>query len=201
MTTHQSSASGSNVKRTRTVAITGSIACGKSAVGKILTEMGVPVIDTDELAHQLLNAPNPHYQAVLARFGKDLVDVEGGPINRAKLREVVFKDDKAKADLEAILHPAIEQLCKGQIAAYAGKDVVCVQVPLLFEAKQESQYDEVWCILVDYKTQVKRLMARNGLTQEQADERISKQWPQSKKAALSNRIIDNSGTLEETRVQ
>lgn len=184
------------------IGITGSIACGKSTIGKMLEDLGVAVIDTDALAHELLDGPNPAYQAVLTRFGADLCDAPGRPINRAKLGAIVFSDAKARADLEAILHPAIENRRQERIAALADAEIIAVQVPLLFEAKSESRYDEVWAILVDRKTQVQRLMSRPpGMSDEQANKRIAAQWSQEKKAALAHRIIDNSGTLTETRAQ
>lgn len=181
-----------------TIAVTGGIASGKSLVGKYLSDKGLPVIDTDHLAQELLDSPNPAYQKVLDRFGADLVDKPGGPISREKLARIVFSDAQSRKDLEAILHPAIADLCQERMKALAGKDIVVVLVPLLFEAGLESKYDEVWCVLVDRDTQVERLKNRNGLSDEQARARINAQWPQEKKAARSHRIIDNSGTPEET---
>src|SRR5262249_29239741 len=180
------------------IAVTGGIASGKSLVGKYLTDNGVPVIDTDDLSHELVDSPNPAYQKILDRFGPDIVDTPGGPINRVKLAKVVFADAKGRADLEAILHPAIAELCEKRIAALSDKDIVVVLVPLLFEAGMETKYDEVWCVLVDRDLQLTRLKNRNGLSDEQAKARINAQWPQEKKAARSHRVIDNSGTPEET---
>ncbi|MBI4534501.1 MAG: dephospho-CoA kinase [Candidatus Melainabacteria bacterium] len=180
------------------IGITGGIACGKSAVGKYLSGKGIPVIDTDHLGHELLGSPNPAYQKLLDRFGTDLVDKPGGPISREKLAKIVFVDKQAKADLEAITHPAIENLLDERINSLNGEDIVVVLVPLLFECGLEPKYDEIWAVLVDHKTQVSRLKARNNLTDEQAMVRINSQWPQEKKAARSHRIIDNSGTLDET---
>ncbi|SRR5579875_1342440 len=184
------------------IAITGSIASGKSLVGQFLKDAGVFVLDTDEIAHNLLSSPNQAYQAVLDRFGADLVDGPGGPINREKLGNIVFADKKANDDLKAILHPAIKAATQAEIDRHRDRELIVVQVPLLFESKLEAEYDEVWTVLVDRKVQVERLKARNNkLTDEQAEARIAAQWPQEKKAARSHRIIDNSGAKEETMEQ
>lgn len=191
----------SDGKKPYVVGITGGIASGKSAVGKILGDEGVPVLDTDHICHELLDTPNPAYTKVIERFGADLVAVTGGPIDRARLRERVMTDAKAKCDLEAILHPEIMRVTAERIAALKDADLVAVQVPLLFEAGLADRYNEVWCILVDHKAQLERLKSRNGLTDEQATVLIKAQWPQEKKAARSHRIIDNSGSLDETKAQ
>lgn len=184
--------------------VTGSIGSGKSAVGKQLEELGIEVIDTDVLAHQLLKSPNEAYDQVLARFGADLVDAPGGPIDRKKLGAIVFKDAKARADLEAIVHPAIEKATDAAVAACKG-DVVAVQIPLLFEVGREKKYDEIWCVVVNRKVQLDRLMKRDGLTLEQAEARIAAMWTQDEKVRrtleVGGRVIDNSGTLEETKAQ
>lgn len=190
----------SNSHKPYTLAITASIGCGKSTVRRCLEELGITVVDTDSIAHQLLNTPNPIYQAILDRFGDDLVDLPNGPINRKKLGAIVFADSSARADLNALMHPAIRIVCKQRIAS-AKSDVVAVEVPLLFESGQQDEYDEVWAVLAESSVRLSRLMKRDAITVEQAQARINAQWAQEKKASLANRIIDNSGTVEETRAQ
>lgn len=181
------------------IGVTGSIGTGKSAVGKMLAEMGVTVFDADHFTHDLLNKPGQAYDAVLARFGKDLVEAPGLPINREKLGKIVFNDPQAKADLEAILHPAIFALRAQRIAE--SKGVVAVLVPLLFETKTEGQYDEVWTVVAKESVQLARLRIRDKRSDEELLKRIRSQMPQEKKASLSKVVIDNSGNLQDTQRQ
>jgi dephospho-CoA kinase len=190
----------SKSQKTYTIAITASIGCGKSTVRRCLEELGVPVVDTDNIGHELLNAPNPIYRAVLDYFGHDLVDAPNGPINRKKLGAIIFSDPSAKEALEALLHPAIRLICKRRIAAL-NADIVAIEVPLLFEAGQQGDYDEVWAVLAESGVRLRRLIERDHISEAEAQLRIDAQWPQEKKAALANRIIDNSGTIEETKAQ
>lgn len=181
--------------------ITGSIATGKNAVGDMVKKLGAEVIDTDDLAHEFLATPNATYHALLARFGADLADVAGGPINRKKLGTMVFGNEAALSDLNAIMHPAIAALLEERLARLKTVPVVAVLVPLLFECGWQNRFDEVWCVIVDDETQLARLIARNGLSREQAVARINSQMPQKEKARRSNRVVNNSGTLSATAVQ
>lgn len=192
---------GSAAPRPYLVGITGSIATGKSAVGEILQKQhGAVVIDTDHLTHELLNSPCRAYNEVLARFGDDLAPVKGGPIDRALLKERAFATLELKAELEAILLPGISELLEKKVLeqAAAGAKVVFVLVPLLHEKDMKEYFEEVWCVIANEAIRLARLMARNGLTLEEARVMISLQMPQAAKAALSNIVIDNSDTLEAT---
>lgn len=183
------------------IGITGGIACGKSSVSSVLAEKGVLVIDTDDLAHGLLAGPNPTYDAVLARFGAHLVDEPGGPIDRKRLGQIVFSNSDDKRDLEAIMHPAINALMLDEMNQAKPGQVVAVQIPLLFECKlqEKGYFDEIWAIVVDPDIQLERLMKRNNLTQEEALKRINAQMSQTEKVRLSDRVINNNGSLPETR--
>lgn len=181
------------------IGVTGSIGTGKSAVGKMLAEMGVTVFDADHFTHELLNKPGQTYDQVISRFGKDLVEAPGLPINREKLGKIVFNDAAAKKDLEAIMHPAIFALRAQRIAE--SKGVVAILVPLLFETKTEGQYDEVWTVVAKESVQLARLRIRDKRSDEELLKRIRSQMPQEKKAALSKVVIDNSGNLQDTQLQ
>ncbi|HEY9788635.1 MAG TPA: dephospho-CoA kinase, partial [Candidatus Obscuribacterales bacterium] len=186
------------------IGITSSIGAGKSTIGKMLEQLGVPVIDTDHLAHELLNSPNPTYEQVLACFGKDLADKPGGPINRKKLAAIVFSNEDARKKLNAIMHPAIRRMTRERIASHDKAQCVAVLVPLLFEVQLESEYHEIWAVLVDPEEQVKRILAdvtRGSQTEADVRARIKSQMPQEKKARLADRVIDNSGALDDTRRQ
>jgi fumarate hydratase class II len=181
--------------------ITGGIACGKSAVADMLREKGVHIIDTDDLSHELQSGWNPTYEALVTRFGADIVEKPGAPINRKALGAKVFGNEAALRDLNAIMHPAIQALLEERIALLKGVPVVAVLVPLLFESGWDKRFSENWCILCDREAQILRLQRRNNLTREQAIQRIEAQMPQDEKARRSNRRIDNSGTLDQTRKQ
>ncbi len=189
-------------KKTYVLGITGSIGCGKSLVGKQLQEMGVAVIDADHLSHELVNNPGPAYDQILARFGADLVSSPGGPIDRKKLGAIVFNDASARAELEAILHPAIAELQSTRVAALAKThEIVAVLVPLLFETGSQNKYSAVWAVIVHKEIQISRLKLRDNLSDEEVVRRIKAQWPQAKKAELADQVVDNSGNPEQTLVQ
>ncbi|MBX9695172.1 MAG: dephospho-CoA kinase [Cyanobacteria bacterium] len=192
---------GRQSKRSLSIGITGGIACGKSSVSAILAEKGILVIDTDEISHRLLASPNPTYEAVLARFGSDLATEPGGPINRKRLGQIIFSNADDRRDLEAIMHPAIDALMLQEMDEHKPGQIVAVQVPLLFECKlhEKGYFDEIWAITVEPAIQLERLMKRNNLTQEEAQKRINAQMSQDEKVTLSDRAINNSGTLPQTR--
>jgi dephospho-CoA kinase len=185
-------------KKPAVLGVTGAIGSGKSLVGKMLLELGLPVIDTDHLAHELLNSPNPAYDKVVARFGAEIVTTPGGPIDRKLLGSYVFKYDRARAELEAIMHPAIAELQAARIAALSDHDLVVVLVPLLFEAGSQHKYDYIWCVTINREVQMARLELRDKASREQILQRINAQWPQEQKALLSDAVIDNSFSKEDT---
>lgn len=183
------------------LAITGGIACGKGVVGDALADFGVAVFDTDHLGHELLAAPSPVYDEVIARFGTDLVDSVGGPISRRRLGARVFADPAELKALNRIMHPAILALLDQKLASFGANDIVAVQVPLLFENGLQSLFDEAWAVLVTDEQQVERLRIRDNISAEQALAKINAQWKQSAKAGFADRVIVNSGTRASTRSQ
>ncbi|MDX1986064.1 MAG: dephospho-CoA kinase [Candidatus Obscuribacter sp.] len=180
------------------IGVTGGIGSGKSAVGTMLSQMGVTVFDTDHIARDLRDKPGPVQEQILARFGADLLNSDGS-INREKLGRIVFDDPQARKDLEDILHPAIAAVKQERIEASEG--IVAVLVPLLYETSSQSQYDEVWTVVVQPDVQLARLRARDKRSDEELKKRIAAQLPQDAKAALSLVVIDNSGDLAATQVQ
>lgn len=179
------------------IGITGTRGAGKSQVGNILRSKDVPVIDADGIGHEFLNGPNEVYYAVLERFGADLVDVEGGPINREKLGAIVFSDEQALCDLEALIHEPIFNLIEKRMAEHAGKPVVAVELPLLHEKGRKAQFDVVWCVVADEAVLIPRLMSRDDVSEQEARDLMAKHATQEEKAAQSDVVIDNSGTPEE----
>jgi len=182
------------------IGVTGTIASGKSAVGKILAQQGVPVFDTDAIVHELLSLPTATRKAVIDRFGTDITD-EQGAVNRPRLGKIVFADDAARHDLEAITHPAVILETRRKIHALENSPLVAVLAPLLFEVGLKNEYDETWSIYSATDVVKRRLQSRDKLSTAEVDARLKAQWSQEKKAALADVVIDNSGSLEETEKQ
>lgn len=183
------------------IGITGTIGSGKSAVGSILEQRGVPVIDTDKLVHQLFSEDKSVVNGVHERFGDSVMNTDGS-VNRAELGKIVFADANARKALEGIVHPATILACRKRVKELsAGHPIVAVLVPLLFEAGVESEYDEIWTTVADSTVLKKRLMQRDNLNEAEAEARLGAQLSQEEKAARSHRVINNSGTLDETAKQ
>ncbi|HEY9712681.1 MAG TPA: dephospho-CoA kinase [Chroococcales cyanobacterium] len=196
----------SNADRPYVIGVTGTIGSGKSTVGKMLVEQGVAVIDTDLIVHELLNSHSATQKAVVERFGDGILDhehtVSGKPsINRKALGAIVFHDEKARKDLEAIVHPGVILECRKRIAELKEKKIVAVLVPLLFEAGLQKEYDEIWTVLTRQPILKERLAMRDKLSETAIAERLAAQWDQEKKASLSKCTIDNSGSPDQTRKQ
>lgn len=171
--------------------LTGGIASGKSTVAALFKEQGIPVIDADQVAHQVL-ATNKSVQAQLqAAFGEAVV--KNGQVDRPMLGQQVFGNPEALTQLNAITGPAILTAIKQQMQA-ADAPLVVLDVPLLYEQHYEQYCDGVAVVYVERKTQLQRLMARNQLTIEQANARIDSQSDLATKKARANFVIDNQGT-------
>lgn len=171
--------------------LTGGIASGKSTVAALFKEQGIPVIDADQVAHQVL-ATNKSVQAQLqAAFGEAVV--KNGQVDRPMLGQQVFGNPEALTQLNAITGPAILTAIKQQMQA-ADAPLVVLDVPLLYEQHYEQYCDGVAVVYVERKTQLQRLMARNQLTIEQANTRIDSQSDLATKKARADFVIDNQGT-------
>lgn len=185
---------------TKKIAITGSLGVGKSTVGKILEDLNYLVIDTDQIVHELLSKKNYVSDKVLSEFGDSIKDEGEKIINRKKLAEIVFSDPEKKVSLETIVHPAVRKIVAETTSLNADKDKIFVLIPLLFESKLENIYDEIWCVKCDEVIQYKRLSER-GMSPEESSARIKYQLPQDEKIERSDVVIDNSGSIEETKSQ
>ena len=187
----------------KTIGLTGGIASGKSTVISTLRLWGAVVLDADEIAHQLMDKGQTNWHRIVEEFGESIL-LPNQSINRIALGEIIFRDEAARLRLNALTHPVILEDIKDrlhQLAAENQQGIAFVEVPLLFECAWESQFDEIWTVWVDPQTQLDRLMARNELDQEAAYLRIASQMSLDEKARRSDRIIDNSGSQEETFTQ
>jgi dephospho-CoA kinase len=181
------------------IGLTGNIATGKSAVLNMLRRLGARVIDADTLVHHLMVEGTPVWQAVLDEFGEVILGPEG-EIDRGKLGAVVFADAGALKKLEAIVHPAVTARVD-ELIRQAAEPVVVVEAIKLIEAGWHRTYDALWVVTCPREQQLERLMRVRKLSREEALLRIEAQPPQEDKVALADVVIDNSGSLKETREQ
>lgn len=182
--------------------LTGGIATGKSTAVSFFKRKNIPIIDTDAIAHQLMEIGGKSYQAIVAEFGKKILG-NNQVIDRAKLAKIVFSDpDKLKL-LNSITHPLILEEVKKQQAFYIAqnKKLVIIDVPLLFESNWDKMCDASLVISLKYSDQLKRLMKRNGYSEEVAKKRIDSQMPMNEKISLANYNIDNSGSIKDLEKQ
>ena len=185
----------------RRVALTGGIATGKSWVLRRLGTHGIPTIDADRLAHAVLEPGTPGLARVIARFGAAIAGADG-QLDRAALGRLVFADAGARADLEAIVHPAVYDAIAQWFEALPAATVVAVaDIPLLFETGRDREFDEVVVTACPPDEQLRRLGGRDGLDEAEARARIAAQWPIGEKVARAGTVIDTSGTHEATDAQ
>lgn len=185
------------------IGLTGGIACGKSTVANLLVRRGAILIDADRLAREVVEPGSPVLAAVAERFGSDVLHPDGS-LNRKRLGEIVFGDEQRRKALEGILHPEIRRRMFGRMEAEEAvhpDKLVVVDIPLMYESKLDERFAEILVVYVPEYVQLKRLMDRDGLTEEQARQRLSAQMPIEAKKSLADVVIDNSGSLEETERQ
>lgn len=185
------------------IGITGTIGSGKSMVGQVLSDLGVPVLDTDMVVHRLYRQPFVVAKLCHA-FGEGCRGTDA-EVDRAALGQLVFSDAEKRSQLEALIHPLVRQETEAFLARATQDDisVVAVLVPLLFEGHSENLYDEVWTVFVEPGSLLKeRLRDRHPhWTEADLEARLSSQWSQAEKKAHADWVIDNSGSCEETAQQ
>jgi dephospho-CoA kinase len=184
------------------VAVTGGIGTGKSVVLAELAACGAPVIDADVLVHDALRAGSTAVSEIRSRFGEAVISA-GGDVDRSRLGAIVFQDDQARRDLEAILHPAVYHAIESWMRERdaEGARVAAAEIPLLYETGHERDFDCVVVTACDGEEQVRRAMGRSGMSEADARRRIAAQWPLAEKARRADFVIRTDGTVEETRRQ
>ena len=186
------------------IGLTGGIASGKSTVSEHLhTAHGVPILDADAAAYRLAEPHGPMWAAFVERYGRTRALFPDGRLNRAAIGEIVFRDAAERGWMDNMAHPLIRAELLKRLAGYRedGTKIVTLDVPLLYEVGWENLVDEVWVVYVDETVQLRRLMARNGLSEDLARERMGAQMPLSEKKRRADVVIDNDGTVMETRAQ
>jgi len=181
--------------------ITGGVGMGKSTCATFLGEHGVPVVDTDALARALTAPGQSALAAIAARFGTHLLNAEG-ELDRPALARLVFADEPARRDLEAILHPPIQRAWQAELERLAatGAPAAAVLIPLLFETGAEKFFDAVWCVACSEPEQLARLRAR-GWSEAEARQRIAAQWPVAEKMRRATHVIWTGGARAAHRAQ
>jgi dephospho-CoA kinase len=179
---------------TRNVALTGSVAAGKSTVGALFREWGATVIDIDVLVRELQRRDEPVFDAIVAAFGPGVLDPRG-ELDRRLLRRRILADEGDRRRLEAIVHPAVEIRRRELLAAarMRGDLIVIADVPLLFEAGDPSAFDSVIVVDAPAGERRRRLMQHRGFDASDADLLIAAQMPSAEKRARATWIIDNDG--------
>ena len=183
------------------IGLTGSIASGKSTIAEMLRNVGLPIVDGDVIAREVVEPGKPALQQIVDVFGAEILTDEG-VLNRPMLGQIIFSDIEKRKALNAIMHPAIraEMLRQRDRFVEVGQHVV-LDIPLLFENKLQHLVEKVLVVTVSEETQLARLMERNGLTEVEAKQRIASQLPLSVKEAGADAVVDNNGSIEESEHQ
>jgi dephospho-CoA kinase len=181
--------------------LTGGVGMGKSTAAGFLLAAGARVVDTDDLAHELVQPGQPALAEIATTFGKDLLAPDG-TLRRRELAKIVFADAAARQKLEGILHPRIRERWQAQAEVWRRENcaVGVVVIPLLFETQAEGSFDKIICMACSPETQRERLAAR-GWTPEQIGQRIASQMPVEQKMARSHYVVWSEGLPEVSRRQ
>jgi dephospho-CoA kinase len=184
------------------IGLTGGIASGKSTVARMLLELGIPVIDADQIAREVVEIGEEAYLQIVEKFGEEILK-DDKTIDRAKLGAIVFNDERKRKLLNSIVHPAVRKKMLEQKEQYVkkGEKTIVLDIPLLFESNLTHLVDKIVVVYVEDYIQLERLMTRNGFSKEEAEARIKAQMPLKEKAAKADAVIDNNGTMEQTKEQ
>jgi dephospho-CoA kinase len=175
------------------IALTGGVASGKSTVAQLFAALGARLIDTDQIARDVVAPPSPVLDQIAARFGPELL-TPAGTLDRARLRSIVFADAAARADLEALTHPAI----RAEVArrsAQLGGPYQLIAVPLLTETATAHDYDRVLVVDAEPQAQLLRLMQRDGIDETAARRMLAAQATRAERNAIADDIILNNGDI------
>lgn len=185
------------------IGLTGGIAAGKSTVGRMLTDRGAALIDLDRIAREVVEPGREPLRLIAERFGPAVLN-EDGTLNRSRLGEIVFASEEERKALEGITHPAIRAVMRERMEALQREEpkrLVVVDVPLLYESRLQSYFQQVMVVYVPRAVQLERLMERNGLSEAEALRRIDAQMDIEEKRRMADIVIDNSGSQEATEAQ
>jgi dephospho-CoA kinase len=185
----------------RKIALTGGIATGKTYVATRLREAGVPIVDADALSREVVAPGSPALAAIRKRFGPDAVRRDG-TMDRIRVGQIIFKDKRARLDLEAIVHPAVVKAINDFFATLPKRTPFAVaDIPLVFETGRDKEFDAIIVVACPREMQLQRMMERNKLSKEDAERRLAAQLPIDQKVKKATYVIDNAGTFAQTDAQ
>jgi len=185
----------------KVLGLTGGIGSGKSMVASMFAQQGADVIDADQLAREIVEPGQPALAEIATAFGGEILFPDGR-LDRGKLARIIFADPVARARLNAITHPRIQERMATEMALRGSRPgLLIVDIPLLYENDRSDSVESVIVVWVDSKTQLRRLTERDGLTPDEARQRIAAQMPLDEKRARADLVVDNSGSRENTRRQ
>ena len=180
------------------IGLTGGIGTGKTYVSSLLKDLGAAIVNADLLGHEVYAPQSEGWQAVVDTFGEQIV-AENGEIDRRALGGIVFSDENALLQLNAIMHPRIYSLTEQRLNALAerGENTAVLEAALLIEAKWTPLVDEVWVTVSPVTDIITRLQERNNMDEDTARSRINSQMPQSERVQHADVVLENAGSLEE----
>jgi dephospho-CoA kinase len=181
------------------IGLTGGIASGKSTVANLFAALGVPIVDTDVLAREVVAPGTPLLRQITDHFGMQVQSGDGF-LDRQELRKRIFEDPEQRKWLEALLHPAIRELTDARCKTATGPYVI-VAIPLLVETGGEARFDRILVVDCEPELQLARLTARDGSTREEAERMLAAQAPRTARLAVADDVIHNDGDLAQLRDQ
>ena len=181
------------------VGLTGGIASGKSTAAKFFGSLGVPILDSDQVAREVVEPGQPPLERLVERFGRGILTPDGH-LDRPALRDIVFSDPKARADLENLTHPAIGAALEARSAAAGGPYQILV-IPLLVEKNLGAHVDRVLVVDCDEELQIRRLLARDGSTRAQAQAILNAQVSRSARLKAADDVIKNDADMSAVQAQ
>lgn len=183
--------------------LTGGIASGKSTVSALLVSKGARLVDADAIAREIMLPGHEVLASVAEFFGAEVLQPDG-TLNRSKLGDIVFRDPEARKTLNELTHPVIRRITRERMEAFEREDasrLTVVDIPLLYETEQEDLFEKILVVYVPRGVQIQRLIARSGLTEEQARARLDSQMDIELKRKRADYVIDNSGDPADTEKQ
>jgi len=181
--------------------LTGNVACGKSTVAKFFEEFGCHILDADEISRSVMKRGGSAFNKVVSAFGQNVLGSDG-ELDRMAMRKIVFSDIKERKKLESIVHPAIleeERRLIGRIKGKKTNGIIITQAALSVESGSYKRFDGLIIVYAEKNQQMQRLLKRDGITKEMAENMIKSQMPYEKKVKYAEFIVDNSGNLEQTK--
>ena len=181
------------------IGLTGNIGSGKSTVLAMLEQLGARIVDADGLVHEVMDRGSPVWQAIVHTFGEAVLD-EDGRIDRQKVGSVVFEDPQALKRLEEIVHPAVDERF-WELIGNAEEPVIALEAVKLIQSGVHQRLDSFWLVTCPEEERLRRLVEGRGLDPEEVRERLRAQMSEEELARWADVVIDNGGTLEQTREQ